>query len=173
MFDNIYVKLGIAIVVAGLIFLYSSFMYHNGYNAAESVWKTRENVELVAANTKIVELTTSIRLKEQGAAAQIAAVDGFFRQREINANAKLKNALARVAAGNGLLSHTTCQSPDASSGTTASSGVSGDNAAKRVELSRQDSEFLLGLAGEADTVASQLTACQAVIKEDRKLINGN
>lgn len=36
------------------------------------------------------------------------------------------------------------------------------------ELSEPSAEFLLGLAAEADVIANQLTACQAIVKQDRE-----
>ena len=44
----------------------------------------------------------------------------------------------------------------------------GSHGTKRVELPRADGEFLIRLAAEADRVAEQLSACQAVLKEERK-----
>lgn len=56
------------------------------------------------------------------------------------------------------------------SGSSASS--SGYNGEARPNISQADGEFYFKLASEADEVAKQLSACQAIVEEDRKLING-
>jgi hypothetical protein len=52
----------------------------------------------------------------------------------------------------------------------SSSGI--DNGEARPNISQTDGEFYFKLASEADEVAKQLSACQAIVEEDRKLVNG-
>ena len=53
-----------------------------------------------------------------------------------------------------------------------SASASGNNGEARPDISQADGEFYFKLASEADEVAKQLSACQAIVEEDRKLING-
>lgn len=48
-----------------------------------------------------------------------------------------------------------------------STSTGGRDGAAPGELSGAAAEFLLGLAGEADSVARQFAACQAVVRADR------
>ena len=61
--------------------------------------------------------------------------------------------------------HFTHEEPSSGSST----GTSGSDASATGRLSPQLAEFLVGEASRADDVATQLAACQAVVKADRNI----
>lgn len=143
----------------------------DGKTVERSAWQARENSELAMANAKIVELEETARATERKHANQIASISRNL-QEEI-ARAKLQKDLDSVAARNGALrlydkfAAGVCADRD-------KAGAVGAGAGRRdgstgCELSSEAAQFLLGLAGDADDIARQLTACQAVITSDRSL----
>lgn len=105
---------------------------------------------------------------EQQHAADIAAIDQQHQQAIENEIISRDRTIADLRAGAvGLRDKfTTCQR---TRGAAAKAGTSTSqrDAAASIELQREDAEFLVQLASEADRVADQLRACQGVVRADR------
>lgn len=134
-------------------------------------WQKRENQELAAANKRIVDLTETVRAKESMHAVELANISAQYQKELQDEKSKADRVIADVRAGARKL-----RIPVASTYQACGSGEAGKAPAApfrrdgeaRAELSASASSFLIGLANEADQVVRQLTACQAIIMQDRK-----
>ncbi len=155
-----------AACIAALCF----WQYHAGRVAERAVWQERESEQLRMANAKIVELQAAAREVELAKASAVAAVSADYQRRLNDANKQRAADADAIRAGTLRL-----RDPGATS-----IGTGGDRAAETPapaggcdgrasgELSGAAAQFLFDLAADADQVAMQLQACQAVIIEDRR-----
>lgn len=162
----------LAIVVAFVVSNIGMYVMgkSDGRTDERAAWMERELVQREAYAKKERELQDAYRKKEQESARDMAAVSAAY-QRELNhANAAKDRALADLRAGRLRLRDPGARSqPPCGSGLPeAGAGAAGRDGEARGELSGATAEFLVALAGEADQVARQLAACQAVVIEDRK-----
>jgi prophage endopeptidase len=143
--------------------------YSQGREVEKAAWLKKENTELVAANKKIDELHTKAREKEKEHAMAVALIsktlegeNNVVRKQTENRRAaartgglRLRDPGIRKDTGGGIR-------PPASPAPCKRDGEAG------ADISTAASDFLLQLTGEADEVVVQLTACQAVVEQDRK-----
>ena len=129
-----------------------------------------ENAAMAAANDRIVKLQSEVRQKEAVYAAAVNAIQTKFVKDLQHEKARHDSTVAALRSGAlRLRIPVACPDGAGGSGTAAPGpGTVGRDGETRAELSVQASEFLVGLASEADEVVHQLTACQAVVIADRK-----
>lgn len=122
------------------------------------------------ANAKIVELQAAAREVERAKAAAVAAVSADYQRRLNDANKQRAADADAIRAGTLRLRDPgaagVVSSGDRSADTAAPAG--GCDGRASGELSGAAAQFLFDLAADADQVAMQLQACQAVIIEDRR-----
>lgn len=174
---NPYVILGV--VVAFVLSNLGSYFYGDtqGHKVERSAWLAKENVELSAANAKILSLEKAARNAEAAHAAALNLVSTTY-QGELNAARAETKRLADAAHDGAfrLRVHAKCEDSGGSgtAETLPSAGRRDGQAGGQLPepplatLSASDSAFLIELTGEADEVARQLSACQAVVVEDRR-----
>ena len=160
-------------VVAGLAML-AWGIYGKGEAAGvakeRAVWQGKESKELAAANAKILKLEQEARDREARQALALAEASADYQKRIADEKKKRDAAVAAARAGALVLrdpGRPVGACPDRGEAPGAPAGTVGRDGAAGGELSREAAAFLLELAGEADAVAEQLTACQAVVKADR------
>lgn len=166
--------LGSAFIVA---VIYASFLAYGGnrFKAGElaerGVWMQRENAELTVANARIIELERAARAQEQRNADQLAAASKTYQESIEHEKATHDRTVADLRSGARRLRIELARRPAAAGDTagTAGPGAGRCDGEARAELSAAAAEFLVGLAGEADAVVHQLTACQAVVESDRQI----
>lgn len=117
------------------------------------------------------EITEAYRAKEAEWAGKSAAVSKKY-QREL-ANAETSKLAALAALDAGTLRLRLNDSPDSkacgSSTPAPATDTSGNNGAPQGRfLGAVDSAFLVSLAAEADSVVTQLSACQQLLIDERK-----
>lgn len=111
------------------------------------------------------DAVAAARKEEQGKAQQyINAVDRLTKDNEV-INAEKDSILADLRNANLRLRRRFSCPASVSS---ASGSAAGGDGATQSGLLREDAEFLVRLAAEADQRVSQLTACQAVLKEQQQ-----
>ena len=168
----------VAAVVAA-IYAYGQQQFGLGEKAERTAWLGRENTALTKANTRIKELEDQARIKEledqarareREHAQDMAAASAKYQEDLKHEKAAKDRAVADLRSGAlRLRIPVACPDGAGGSGTAAPGpGTVGRDGETRAELSVQASEFLVGLASEADEVVHQLTACQAVVIADRK-----
>jgi Tfp pilus assembly protein PilX len=111
------------------------------------------------------DAVSAARKEEQGKAQQyINAVDKLTKDNEV-INAEKDSILADLRNANlRLRRRFSCPAASVSGSSGAATGSDG---APQSGLLREDAEFLVRLAAEADQRVSQLTACQAVLREQQ------
>lgn len=161
---NPYIIIGALLAVIGAFFAGQ----HNGKRVERAEWMARENKELVAANSKITELNNAARAREKAHAATVNNISTVL-QGKANA-AQSETERLRAAARDGTLrlldpsgGQNSCGS--STGGTSASAGER--DAEKAGQLPGKTVDFLLSITGEADEIARQLAACQAILVNDR------
>lgn len=137
--------------------------------AERTKWEDRTKAEAAQYAAEMKRLTEEAQAKEKAHASKLAEIGANYakglqnaeviRRRDI-ASARDGALVLRIPAG-------ACQSGP---GTTGEVGppAPGRNGAKTIELPRQITSDLFTLANDADQVADQLRACQAIIIADRK-----
>lgn len=120
---------------------------------------------LAAANTRV-------RAAEQQSALSMATISTIYQKGQSDVIANQKSVIAGVRTGAVRLSVATRADPADAAGASAACAGRRDGEARR-QLSDQAAEFLTGLASDADTVALQLSACQALLIIDRATINSD
>lgn len=151
-----------------------TWAYTNGATATNNDWLARENVQVVTANAKIVQLENEAREKERIQEINVAnIVDTYETDKQ---NAKLKTDANISNLNNGIIKlrdkyAASRQSTCPSQNSTTSTSTSVDNAETGTDLSGTAAEFLLKLTAEANEVVLQLDACQALLVSDRQICN--
>jgi len=142
-----------------------------GHTAEKAYWLSKETKELKQANAKIIELTNEARAREQAYAGVLAAVTTDY-ERKLTDGKKQRDADV-AAAHNGTFklrfdrASPTCPSPSGPAQTPSAPG--GRDGTETVELPGPIAADLLALVNDADQVADQLAACQAIVNIDRGL----
>lgn len=164
--------LGALLVVAAVviaIYSYGRQQFGLGEQAEKARWLARETAELAAANVKINALQTAARTAERDHAMRLAAVSAQYQEDLKHAQARKDRVIADLRTGAQRL-----RIPVAGAGCAGAGGMpetgpatGGRDGGTTAELSQPAAEFLVGLASDADQVAEQLKACQALVREDR------
>lgn len=158
---------GIAWVVS--LALVGSWQRDDGETAERSKWQAKESAALKQANATIDKQNADARAKEKQNADALAKIgEKHAKDNETNA-AQAKRDVA--AARDGALRLRVPGACPASRNGPAAQPVTpagGRDDSTTGELPREVVANLLQLANDADAIVGQLTACQAVILEDRR-----
>lgn len=168
---NPYLIIGLLLAWGASLYGVGAWQNDAGHVAERTTWQARENSELRTANSKILAIENGARKAEQDNAAAQAAISTDYERKLSDANKQRAADVAAVRAGTLRLRDPNpaglraCGSIAPETG----AGASGRDGAQGSELSEQATEFLFGLANDADDVARQLGSCQAVVDADRRL----
>lgn len=145
-----YLALG-AVLIGASIWLYN-WAYNNGVTAERVVWTESQN-KAVAAKQKVIDKLAydyAQAINENSNQYQKGLQDG---------QVKKANVIASVNAGTIRLRDKHAADCNVAS-ITSIAPAGGRDATEKGGLSRPLTDFLIGLASEADDVVKQLTACQ-------------
>lgn len=172
--------IAVALIVWGAsLFGVGLWQRHDGESAANLSWEARYNTEVSQAAQQIKTAEDAVRKAEQAHAAKLSYISATYQKELVDAKAQHARDLAAIRAGTIRLRDPAYTAPvpacpGAAPQTAATAG--GCDGGKTGEfpgssagfLSGGASEFLIGLANDADDVARQLAACQRVVTEDRQ-----
>jgi hypothetical protein len=158
-------------IIAALVFGYGERRYDQGVAKDQAANLKRDNVALAKANTTIQMLQADARAKEQANAEKDAAISAQYQKELQHEKVTLDRIVTDLRTGVVRLRIQLARARTAPGDSAAAPGTSpgGCDGAETGELSPAASEFLVGLASEADDVTHQLTACQAVVIADRQI----
>lgn len=163
----------IGLIVAWLASLVGVGYWQNeaGHVDERTTWQTRENGELRTANATIKALQEQARQSEHDHAAALAAVSTDYERKLSDANKQRAADAAALRAGTLRLRDPNPPGLRACGGLGAQVGAGAGrrDGPEGGELSEAAAGFLLELASDADDIARQLTACQAVVVHDREV----
>ena len=144
-------------------------IYDAGRKAERAEWQARETRIAGETALKLEAANKRVRETEQAIAAAIEDASIWYQGKLKEKDNALNIALNGLRAGTGRLFVTArCPAPGGDPATGPAAGAGGRDGPTRAELSAADSEFLLRRGAEADGIVHQLTACQAVIRADRR-----
>ena len=141
----------------------------DGRKLEGAAWQKREAEINAETATKIQVANEAVRAEEHAKAAKFVEISTGLQGKLKEKDHALNIALDSVRSGAIRLSvPATCPPPGGNTegGTTASAG--GRDATTRAELSEQAARFLTSEASRADKIVEQLTACQAIVRADRR-----
>lgn len=160
---------------------YTSGLIEQGHDAGvaetKAAYTQRDNAALQAANLEILRLTADVRTKEEAAAVKVAAIAAQLAKEKIDGQAQRARDVADIRAGLIKLRDPGADPAgalacDPRAGTETAAGAARGDGRAPGGLSGASAEFLLGIADDADVLAHQLAAAQAVIRQDRLTCNG-
>lgn len=155
--SNLYVRIfGVLALMAALTYAVMSayqWAYNNGVVAERGVWTKAQNEELLATRAELESLQFDY--------AKLVTDNSDQYQKGLkDGQNKKTDAIKRV--NNGTLVLRDKYAADCGKSEITSDPAPGRrDATPEPGLSRETSEFLIGLASEADDVVKQLTTCQA------------
>lgn len=140
-----------------------------GRTAERAAWEARDNETLRKANGEIKRLTDDARDAERRRVDEMTVLSINYSKgfRDAEADRRRDVAAARDGALRLRIPAAAC---DAGGSAPAAAGPAapGGDGAEGIELPGATAADLLDLAHDADQVADQLRACQAVVLNDRK-----
>lgn len=160
-------------IAVGVAALVATATHGLAYHAGKVAGDTAHQAELTRINlanaSALALLQAKVRQQEQDKAAELAAIDQQHQQDIANREAISNRTIADLRAGTVRLRSDIAANEFAASVRLPSAAASTGqrNAAAGVGLRIADAEFLVRTADEADQVADQLRACQAVVRADR------
>jgi hypothetical protein len=152
--------------------------YDRGVAETTAAYQKRDNVALQAALAAQQRAEVRADQAERDAAAAQSVASSNYLKGVDDGRKKTAALVAAAHAGElrlrdpGARSGSSAACPPATGPASTASAPAGGDGAAGGELSAAAGEFLLSLAGEADDLARQLAAAQAVIVSDRALCNG-
>lgn len=160
-------------IAVGLAALVATVSHGLAYHAGKVAGDTAHQDELTRINlanaSALSLLQAKVRQQEQDKAAELAAIDQRHQQEIHDREAISNRTIADLRAGTVRLRSDIAANEFAASVRLPSvaAGTGQRHAAQGVGLRIADAEFLVRTADEADQVADQLRACQAVVRADR------
>ncbi|MDP3841083.1 MAG: lysis system i-spanin subunit Rz [Oxalobacteraceae bacterium] len=155
--------IGVAAVLGG---------YHLGDVAATNRDKAQAlDVERIASK-KLADANAKVRATEKKSTQDLATISATYQKGLSDVISTHKDLVARIRSGAVRLSVPARADPAGAAGIPAAA-TGGRDGGARCGLSDAAAEFLAGLASEADGIARQLSACQAVLNADRAACNAH
>lgn len=157
-------------IAAIALVAFSHFMaYRHGVSTERITWEARTASAELQAESQRAELERKARTAEQASAEALANIDSAYQQGRADAQADTARTIADLHSGAiGLRERFTCPNTAQASGLPKASTSTGQrDAASAGGLRAEDARFLVQLADQADQVAQQLKACQAIVTRDR------
>ena len=165
---NPWVILGVVLVWLASLVGVGKWQREDGALAERSAVLARDNAALVQANETIDRLNREARAKEQEHVAAMNALGADYETQLAAARAQKEIDAAAIRAGERKLRVATSRiCPGGSSAPEVGPATASRDGPATVELPAEITGRLFDLANDADQVADQLRACQAVIVRDR------
>lgn len=147
-----------------------------GHTAERAAWQAKETSEIKSAAARTLELEVAARATEKRHADALAEISTDYERKIKNAKTQRDRDVAAALSGAlGLRLPSSMQAGGSATGSLAAATGGRDGGASgqlpeppAATLPPDLAAGLLGLADDADQVAQQLAACQAVVISDRR-----
>lgn len=127
-----------------------------------------QKIELVQ-QTALAQEQSKVRAAEQKAAQQVSKIESKLHEQNTKASTDQANLISNVRSGTvSLRDRFTCPSTTTTSVPTITTSTIGNPTTEKRGLQREDAEFLVQLAGQADEITRQLGSCQAMLIQERQ-----
>lgn len=155
-----------AIGVTAIAALFTA--YTHGVTVASAGYEAKIAKADAARASAAVVLQAQVVADEHARQANIAAIDAQHQQDIANEKINSDRIIADLRSGAIRLRDKFSATSGASAGLPGAAANAGlDHAAQGIQLQDEDAGFLIRFASDADQVADQLRACQAVVRADR------
>jgi hypothetical protein len=142
--------------------------YHHGVSTTTARYEAVIAKANAAHAKDLADKLAAARAEEQSKAADMHAIDTQTIQDKQNEIDSRDSTIADLRAGSlRLRDHFTCSAGSDKRLPDVAATAGKRDAARQGGLQQADAEFLVRLASDADQVARQLQACQAVVRSDR------
>jgi hypothetical protein len=156
------------VIVGALVLVICSYFYghHTGVQVTKADWEAEKATAAVDAANTLAKANQEVRELESLLANKQNKVEKVYVDK-IRGVQNERNSLSAASRDVGLFIDTTC--PDNSNAvSSAASSPSGDHGGTKARLSGATADALIAIAADADEIVNQLTACQTILKEERK-----
>lgn len=170
MIPNPWIVVGLLLAWGASLGVVGKWQNNAGRESERVAWQEREIQQVAAVNAKFKQLSDAARAAEQRSAAEIAAIgEDHAKAIEVLEARRRRDVVAARDGAIRLRVAGACVSSSGGSAAPEAGAAAGVGAgASTVELPREVTADLLALANDADQVADQLRACQAIAVNDRK-----
>lgn len=173
-----YLILGLVVILATSHLGALMFGRNMANNAAKARLQKETEAKLVqmqALMTENLRLSNQVRAEESAHAIKLASVSQTYQEQLQNVRFEKDKFISSVRAGTAKLYIPKSARPSGDYPTLGQVNATASrcDASAESELSRDVTEFLYGEASRADEVVNQLTACQAIVLEDRRVCGTN
>lgn len=155
-------------IIGALVLVISAYFYghHTGVQVTKADWEAEKATAAIDAGKALDKANKEVREFEHLLANKQNRVEKVYvdKIKEVQVE---RNSLSATARDAGLFIDTTC-SDNSNSLPSAASSSSGNNGATKARLSGATADALIAIAADADEIVNQLTACQAILEEERK-----
>ena len=154
---------------AGAVYLYMLGKSADEFSRGKAEVQAKWDAAAATAKAEVEAAALAAREKEARDRAAFDAALTLLELETANARAELEQDLADLRTDNARLRvRGRFQCPTAAGVPGDAGRASGGDGSAQAGLLREDAEFLLRIGREADEVVRQLTACQAILTEERK-----
>ena len=167
-------------LISGIVYGVKSWLdgidekgFQRGANETMVKYEKRDTEKLAKATARVKELEDQVRAEERRHTEQLAGISAQYQEDLANVEKAKRDFVAGVRSGRiilrdpGAAAGPRCPASGGGAAGEIAAAASGRDGPAPGELSREAAEFLLDLAGEADAIVKQLTACQRVVVQDR------
>ena len=156
------------VIVVALALVIGAFLsgYRTGVQVTKSDWETEKATAAIEAGKVLAAEQAKVTQFEHLLANKQNKVEKVYVDKVRTVEVE-RNSLSATARNYGLFIDTAC--PDTSNALpSAAAGLSGNNGGTKARLSSATADALIAIAADADEIVNQLTACQTILKEERK-----
>lgn len=173
-----YLILGLVVILATSHLGALMFGRNMANNAAKAKLQKETEAKLVQMRelmTENLRLSNEVRAKESAHASKLASVSQTYQEQLQNVRLEKDKFISSVRAGTVKLHIPKSTRPVSSYPTLGQVNATASrcDASAESELPRDVTEFLYSEASRADEVVNQLSACQAIVLEDRRICGTN
>ncbi len=142
--------------------------YKAGSNFTDAKYRAIISKADKAHADEVIALQQRVATAEHKTAAAVADIDTHYQEVISNEKANTDRTIAELRDGAiGLRKRLAAVAVSSTGLPCSGPGAGKCDGVQAIGLQKQDAEFLVRLASDADQVANQLRACQAVVKADR------
>ena len=156
------------IIIGALVLVIGAYFYghHTGVQVTKADWEAEKATAAVDAANTLAKANQEVRALEQLLANKQNKVEKIYvdKIREVQVE---RNSLSATARDGGLFIDAACSDNSNAVSNTAAS-PSSDHGGTKTRLSSATADALIAIAADADEIVNQLTACQTILKEERK-----
>ncbi len=155
-------------ILGAVVFAIAAYFYghYEGGHAVKAEWEAEKSEANAQAAQALQDANARVLEAERALAVKQVKVEKIYVEkiREVEIE---RNSLSAASRDDGLFIDAAC--PDRGGELPGvAAGPGGDHGGEKARLSESSANALIALAADADEIVHQLTACQAILREERQ-----